>query len=55
MLRLDNGSEYTSEKFNKLRDEAGITHQLTSPYSSQDYGVNERKNRTDGNGSMLAK
>ena len=33
MLRSDNGKEYTSNKFNKFCEEAGIEHQLTAPYT----------------------
>lgn len=46
MIRSDNGSEYTSGKFNKFCEDAGIEHQLTAPYSPQQNGVAERKNRT---------
>ena len=46
MLRSDNGKEYTSNKFNQFCEEAGIEHQLTSPYTPQQNGVNERKNIT---------
>ncbi|XP_074379364.1 retrovirus-related Pol polyprotein from transposon TNT 1-94 isoform X2 [Apium graveolens] len=46
MIRSDNGTEYTSEKFNKFCRDAGIEHQLTAPYTPQQNGVVERKNRT---------
>lgn len=46
MIRSDNGSEYTSLNFSKLCTEAGIEHQLTAPYTPQQNGVCERKNRT---------
>ncbi|XP_015167212.1 uncharacterized protein [Solanum tuberosum] len=46
VIRSDNGTEYTSEKFNKFCNEAGIEHQLTTPYTPQQNGVVERKNRT---------
>ena len=45
MLRSNNGIEYTSEKFNKFCEDAGIEHQLTTPYTPQQNGVVERKNR----------
>ncbi|KAK9165806.1 hypothetical protein Scep_000997 [Stephania cephalantha] len=44
-LRSDNGKEYTSEFFNQLCEEAGIHHQLTTPYTPQHNGVSERRNR----------
>ncbi|CAL5381550.1 unnamed protein product [Camellia sinensis] len=46
VLRLDNGKEYTSEQFDLFCEEAGIEHQLTAPYTPQQNGVSERKNRT---------
>jgi len=45
-LRSDNGKEYTSNQFKLLCDKAGIEHQLTVPYTPQQNGVSERKNRT---------
>ena len=45
-LRSDNGKEYTSNQFNQFCEEAGIEHQLTAPYTPQQNGVSERKNRT---------
>jgi len=44
-LRSDNGKEYTSAEFNLFCEEAGITHQLTAPYTPEQNGVSERKNR----------
>ena len=35
MLRLDNGKEYTSNKFNDFCEEMGIKHQLTVSYTHQ--------------------
>ncbi|CAL5368182.1 unnamed protein product [Camellia sinensis] len=46
VIRSNNGTEYTSGKFNKFCEDAGIEHQLTAPYTPQQNGVVERKNRT---------
>ncbi|WKA00249.1 hypothetical protein VitviT2T_018628 [Vitis vinifera] len=46
VLRTDNGGEYISKEFNVFCQEAGIVHQLTAPYSPQQNGISERKNRT---------
>ena len=46
VLRSDNGKEYTSNEFNKFCEETGIEHHLSAPYSPQQNGVSERKNRT---------
>ena len=46
VIRSDNRTEYISEKFNRFCEDAGIEHQLTAPYSPQQNGVVERKNRT---------
>ena len=45
-IRSDNGKEYTNEIFYKFCEEAGIEHQLTAPYTPQQNGVSERKNRS---------
>lgn len=45
-LRSDNGGEYVNSHFEKICRDAGINHQLTVPYSPQQNGVCERKNRT---------
>ncbi|KAG8479817.1 hypothetical protein CXB51_029556 [Gossypium anomalum] len=45
-LRTDNGTEYLSQRFQKLCEHAGIHHQLTTVYTPQQNGVFERKNRT---------
>jgi hypothetical protein len=46
ILRSDNGTEYLSNQFQQFCDEAGIEHQLTAPYTPQQNGVSERKNRS---------
>lgn len=46
VIRSDNGTEYTYDRFNSFCEEAGIEHQLTVPCSPQQNGVSERKNRT---------
>ena len=45
-IRSNNGKEYTNEIFDKFYVEAGIEHQLTTPYTPQQNGVSERKNRS---------
>ena len=45
-LRSDRGGELTSEEFSKHCLEYGIKRQLTTPYSPQQNGLVERKNRT---------
>ncbi|CAA7035581.1 unnamed protein product [Microthlaspi erraticum] len=45
-LRTDRGGEYLSEQFKTLCDEKGIARQLTTPYTPQQNGVAERRNRT---------
>lgn len=45
-LRTDRGGEFTSLQFNKFCESNGIRHFLTVPYSPQQNGVVERKNRT---------
>nr|KYP38814.1 Retrovirus-related Pol polyprotein from transposon TNT 1-94 [Cajanus cajan] len=46
VLRSNNGKEYISDQFNSFCEEVGIEHQLTTPYTPQQNGVSERKNRT---------
>nr|GEX00098.1 ribonuclease H-like domain, reverse transcriptase, RNA-dependent DNA polymerase [Tanacetum cinerariifolium] len=46
MSRTDRGGEFTSNKFTQYCKENGIARQLTAPYSPQQNGVVERKNRT---------
>ncbi|KAL0844254.1 hypothetical protein Bca101_017500 [Brassica carinata] len=45
-LRTDRGGEYTSTEFSEFCKEEGIRRQLTTPYTPQQNGVAERKNRT---------
>jgi hypothetical protein len=44
-IRSDNGTEYTSSEFNLYCEEAGIEHQFTAPYTPEQNGVSERRNR----------
>ncbi|PWA92889.1 zinc finger, CCHC-type [Artemisia annua] len=46
MLRTDRGGEFTSNEFTKYCKDNGIARQLTAPYSPQQNGVVERRNRT---------
>nr|GFC37956.1 zinc finger, CCHC-type [Tanacetum cinerariifolium] len=46
MVRTDRGGEFTSNEFTKYCKEKGIARQLTAPYSPQQNGVVERRNRT---------
>ncbi|GJY09429.1 zinc finger, CCHC-type containing protein [Tanacetum coccineum] len=46
MLRTDRGGKFTSNEFTKYCKENGIARQLTAPYSPQQNGVVERRNRT---------
>ena len=45
-FRTDRGGEFNSGEFNNFCDLNGIKRQLTAPYSPQQNGVVERKNRT---------
>ncbi|GAA0154298.1 hypothetical protein LIER_12323 [Lithospermum erythrorhizon] len=45
-LRTDRGGEYLSSDFNAYCNEHGIKRQLTNPYTPQQNGVAERRNRT---------
>lgn len=44
-LRSDNGKEYISHQFNLFCEEEGIERQLTAPYTPEQNGVSERRNR----------
>lgn len=46
MLRSDRGGEYFSTKFDAFCEDNGIVHQRTAPYTPQQNGLAERKNRT---------
>ena len=52
VLRSDKGEEYESP-FGEFCLQHGIVHQTTSPYSPQQNGVAERKNRTLKMNAML--
>lgn len=45
-FRTDNGGEFTSKEFNQYCEEAGIVRHFSAPYSPQQNGVVERRNRT---------
>ena len=45
-LRTDCGGEFSFEEFSNWCEEKGIQRQLTTPYTPQQNGVVERKNRT---------
>jgi len=46
ILKSDQGGEYKSNEFSKLYAKFGIIHQTTAPYTPQQNGIAERKNRT---------
>ena len=45
-LHSDRGGEYMSKDFNAFLADRGIKHQCTVPYTPQQNGVVERKNRS---------
>ena len=45
-IRSDNGTEFKNTDFDDYLDELGITHELSAPYTPQQNGVVERRNRT---------
>lgn len=45
-LRTDRGGEFVSREFNSFCEESGIKRHLTAPYTPQQNGVVERRNRT---------
>lgn len=46
MLRTDRGGEFNSNQLQEFCKQSGIRRQLTAPYSPQQNGVAERRNRT---------
>jgi transposase InsO family protein len=44
--RSDNGSEFRNTQVEEFLDEEGIKHKLSAPYTPQQNGIVERKNRT---------
>jgi transposase InsO family protein len=46
VVRSDNGTKYTSNKFARFCHDVGIEHRYTTPYTPQQNGVSELKNRT---------
>jgi hypothetical protein len=54
-IRTDNGGEYLSNEWKNYYIEIGIRHEFTTPYTPQQNGLAERKNRTlmDASRSML--
>lgn len=46
IFRSDRGGEFMSSKFISYCDETGIVRQFTAPYTPQQNGVVERRNRT---------
>ncbi|GJS08521.1 retrovirus-related pol polyprotein from transposon TNT 1-94 [Tanacetum coccineum] len=46
ILRSDRGGKYESNDFSEFCSTFGIVHQTTTPYTPQQNGVAERKNRT---------
>ena len=45
-FRTDRGGEFVSHEFNKFCEDSGIKRHLTAPYTPQQNGVVERRNRT---------
>lgn len=46
ILRTDKEGEYISSQFKMFCQNHGIKHEFTAPYSPQENGVAERKNKT---------
>jgi transposase InsO family protein len=45
-IRSDNGTEFKNSQIEGLLEDEGIKHEFSSPYTPQQNGVVERKNRT---------
>ena len=45
-IRSDNGSEFKNTQVEEFLDDEGIKHEFSTPYTPQQNGVVERKNRT---------
>jgi transposase InsO family protein len=45
-IRSDNGSEFWNTSIEEFLDEEGIKHEFSAPYTPQQNGIVERKNRT---------
>jgi transposase InsO family protein len=45
-VRSDNGTEFKNTQVEEFLDKEGIKHEFLSPYTPQQNGVVERKNRT---------
>ena len=46
VLRTDGGGEYVSNGFDALCEKEGIVHEVVHPFTPQQNGIAERKNRT---------
>jgi transposase InsO family protein len=45
-VRSDNDTEFKNTNIEEYLDEEGIGHELSIPYTPQQNGIEERKNRT---------
>jgi transposase InsO family protein len=45
-IRSDNGTKFKNSQFEGFLEDKGIKHEFSSPYTPQQNGVVERKNRT---------
>jgi transposase InsO family protein len=46
MIRSDNGSEFKNLQIEEYLEEEGIKHEFSAPYTPQQNGIVERKNRS---------